>query len=132
MTISTKLTDINVKAYFSVIGSSGQLLPPLPPDETLISGGTGVLTITLQPPAPPPQAQLGLQGPQPPLPVRPFARYYLQVDTGERVHPLRLGQQVIVTGVDAEKKVLAPAEIFETVNTGTPAVFVSPVPGFTG
>jgi hypothetical protein len=94
-TFSYKLTNLQVDAYF----------PPTEPlVEQLIQGGTGVYTISI------------------------FGRsigYYLQVDSGTRVNPLRLGQAVRARGTDPEGKPII-TEVLETTSTGTPAMFKGP------
>jgi hypothetical protein len=94
-TFSYKLTNLQVDAYF----------PPTEPlVEQLIQGGTGVYTVSI------------------------FGRsigYYLQVDSGTRVNPLRLGQPVRARGTDPEGKPII-TEVLETTSTGTPAMFKGP------
>jgi hypothetical protein len=94
-TFSYKLTHLQVDAHF----------PPTEPiEEQLIEGGTGVYTVSI------------------------FGRsigYYLQVDSGARVNPLRLGQPVRARGRDPEGKPII-TEVLETTGTGTPALFKGP------
>lgn len=125
-TISVILTNVTITGYFP---------QPLSVAEELVSDGAGTLTISFYPipyPLPPP-----VPGPQPTpyaadaaasaLAVVPRGtRYYLQLDAGNRVNALRLGQLVSVTGIDPQKKVVALATPLETVSVGTPAVFQGP------
>lgn len=95
VTFSYKLTNLQVNAYF----------PPTEPiSEQLIKDGTGIYTVSI------------------------FGRsigYYLEVDTGIRVNPLRFGQPVRAQGSDPEGKPII-TEILETTNTGKPALFKGP------
>ena len=129
-TITIKLTNVSVNGYFP---------RPLNIQEPLITGGTGILTISFHPipyppsPSPnpvPPQpdpAPNSLGGASTRLAVVPRGlRYYLRVNEGNRVNALRLGQLVTVTGIDDEKKIVAIATPLETISTD-PAVFSGPV-----
>src|ERR1700733_7161076 len=106
-TIAIKLTSVTVKGYFPA-----QLNLALNLEETLITGATGVLTVSFYPipypPLSPPEPQPGpLSAGSLALPVVPRGvRYYLQVNGGNRTNPLRLGQLVLVIGTDDEKKLL--------------------------
>lgn len=94
-TFSYKLKNLQVDAWF----------PPTEPiEEQLIKDGTGVYTVSI------------------------FGKsigYYLEVDTGSRVNPLRLGQPVRARGTDPEGKPII-TEILETTSTGNPALFKGP------
>ncbi len=94
-TFSFKLTSLNVDAWFP---------PDEPIEEQLIKNGTGIYTVSI------------------------FGRsvgYYLQVDSGDRVNPLRLGQAVRATGRDSDGKLISTA-VMETTSTGNPALFKGP------
>jgi hypothetical protein len=94
-TFSIKLTDLQLNAWFQ---------PTEPLSEQIITHGTGVYTVSVF------GTSIG---------------YYLQVDSGERVNPLRLGQPVQASGRDPDGKVVS-TEVLETINTGVPALFKGP------
>ena len=94
-TFSYKLTNLEVDGWF----------PPTEPlEEQLITGGTGVYTVSI------------------------FGRsigYYLEVTSGTRVNTLRLGQAVRARGTDPDGKPVI-TEVLETTDTGAPAHFKGP------
>jgi hypothetical protein len=92
-TVTVKLTDITVKAYFP---------PNLPLEELIVTNGAGFLTMS------------DFNG---------KVHYYLEVDGGTRLNPLRLGEIVTASGKDPDHRLVAPTAPMETVNAGTPAVF---------
>jgi hypothetical protein len=94
-TFKIDLTNISVDAWFP---------PEEPLSEQLIRGGTGVYTIST---------------------FGTSVGYYLEVSTGDRVNPLRLGQAVRATGFDSEGKPVSTV-VMETTGTGAPAMFKGP------
>ncbi|HET9622006.1 MAG TPA: hypothetical protein VFP84_11610 [Kofleriaceae bacterium] len=92
---SYKLTNLQVDGWF----------PPTEPlHEQIIQNGTGTYTISVF------GTSIG---------------YYLEVDAGTRVNPLRLGQAVRARGLDPEGKPII-TEVLETTSTGNPAQFKGP------
>lgn len=92
---SYKLTNLQVDGWF----------PKTEPlSEQIIKNGTGTYTISVF------GTSIG---------------YYLEVDSGTRVNPLRLGQAVRAHGTDPEGKPIV-TEVLETTITGNPAQFKGP------
>ncbi len=92
---TVKLTDLTVKAWFP---------PTQPLEEPLIENATGTYTASI---------------------FGTSVGYYLQVDHGTRVNPLRLGQPVVAVGKDPEGKWVT-SEVLETTDTGEVAMFKGP------
>lgn len=94
-TFSYKLTNLQIDAWFP---------PNEPLSEPLVTGGSGTYTVSIF------GTSIG---------------YYLELDSGTRMNPLRLGQPVRARGTDPEGKPVV-TEVLETTGTGTPASFKGP------
>jgi hypothetical protein len=92
---SYKLTNLQVDGWFP-------RTEPL--SEQIIKNGTGTYTISI---------------------FGQSIGYYLEVDSGTRVNPLRLGQAVRAHGTDPDGKPIV-TEVLETTMIGNPAQFKGP------